>query len=145
LVVITPAVGERTIVGVPDLAAEGLRLALVRADTPMGEATVELLSRAGIAEQAAANVVAVENDAMGVLQRVALGQVDAGIVYRSDASGPVSTDLRTIAVPRAMRVGRVLGVATVVDESTNRFAAPFVTYLRGGAQEVLRDAGFLPP
>jgi len=145
LVVVTPAFADPTIARLDDLAGEGVRLALVQLGTPVGDASVELLRKAGIAARVQPHVAATQADVMGVLQKVALGEVDAGIVNRSAASGPVATDLRMLEISPSLRDGEIYGAAIGVNGAANPFAAPFVTYLRGAGRDALRDAGFLPP
>ena len=86
LVVITPADDPAGIDDVEDLSSPGIKLVLAAEGVPAGDYARELLANAGIADAALANVVSNEDDVKGVVQKVALGEADAGIVYRTDVT-----------------------------------------------------------
>jgi molybdate transport system substrate-binding protein len=143
LVVIVPAEDPAGIVTVDDLREPGIKLVLAAEGVPVGNYAREMLANAGIAEQALPNVVSNEDDVKGVVQKVALGEADAGIVYRTDVAAPVAGDLETVDVPDDVNVVAVYPIAALAGASEH--ARGFVEYVLGPGQETLRVAGFLPP
>lgn len=94
-----------------DLARPGLVVVLADPSVPAGRYAKQALDAAGVKVQAAS----LETQVTGVLGKVAIGEADAGIVYRSDivnsrkVEGVVIPDAQnviadyTIAVPRSAR------------------------------------------
>jgi molybdate transport system substrate-binding protein len=144
LVVITPADDPAGIATVEDLADPGIKLVLAAEGVPAGDYAREMLANAGIAETALANVVSNEDDVKGVVQKVALGEADAGIVYRTDVTPTVADDLRTIEVPDDVNVVATYPIA-VVEGTSSEIADAFVDHVLGPGQDALDAAGFLPP
>jgi molybdate transport system substrate-binding protein len=144
LVVITPADDPAGIGSVEDLARPGVKLVLAAEGVPAGDYARELLSNAGIADAVLANVVSNEDDVKGVVQKVALGEADAGIVYRTDVTASVDSDLRSVEVPDELNVIATYPIAVVGSEDAD-VARAFVTLVTGDGQRVLAEAGFLPP
>ena len=65
---------------------------------PIGIYTRQILDALGITADVAKNVVSQETDVKGIVSKIALGEADAGFVYRTDAR-PVAADTRTGALP----------------------------------------------
>ncbi len=143
LVVIVPAEDPAGIVTVDDLGEPGIKLVLAAEGVPVGDYAREMLANAGIADEALANVVSNEDDVKGVVQKVALGEADAGIVYRTDVTASVAGDLETVDVPDDVNVVAVYPIAALA--GTSEHARGFVEYVLGPGQETLQAAGFLPP
>lgn len=143
LVVIVPAGDPAGIVAVGGLGERGIKLVLAAEGVPVGDFAREMLTNAGIAEEALANLVSNEDDVKGVVQKVALGEADAGIVYRTDVTASVAEDLEAIDVPDDVNVVAVYPIAALAGASEH--ARGFVEYVLGPGQDTLRAAGFLPP
>lgn len=143
LVVIVPAGDPAGIVTVDDLGEPGIKLVLAAEGVPVGDYAREMLANGGIADDALANVVSNEDDVKGVVQKVALGEADAGIVYRTDVTTSVAEDLETIDVPDDVSVVAVYPIAAL--DGASEHARGFVEYVLGPGQETLRTAGFFPP
>lgn len=143
LVVIVPARDPAGIVTVDDLGEPGIKLILAAEGVPVGDYAREMLANAGIADEALANVVSNEDDVKGVVQKVALGEADAGIVYRTDVTASVAEDLVSNDVPDDVNVVAFYPIAALAGASEH--ARGFVEYVLGPGQETLRAAGFLPP
>ena len=143
LVVIVPAGDPAGIVTVDDLREPGIKLVLASEGVPVGDYAREMLANAGVANETLANVVSNEDDVKGVVQKVALGEADAGIVYRTDVTAPVAGDLETVDVPSDVNVVAAYPIAALAGASEH--ARGFVEYVLGPGQETLRAAGFLPP
>lgn len=93
LAIVTPAEGRAPLSRLADLARPGLRLALGSEATAIGHYTQDMLAAAALAGSlddagSAAilrNVVSYGDTVTGVLAKVVAGEVDAGIVFTSDA------------------------------------------------------------
>ena len=144
LVVITPADDPAGIESVEDLVKPGVKLVLAAEGVPVGDYAREMLSNAGVADDALANLVSNEDDVKGVVQKVALGEADAGVVYRTDVTGNVGNDLRTIEIPGDDNVVATYPIG-VVEGSETDLASAFVTHVVGPGRDRLEAAGFLPP
>lgn len=84
LVVVVPRANPAAVHSVADLARPGVRVVLAAPAVPAGRYARAALRAAGHA-RALANVVSDEPDVRGVATKVALGEADAGVVYRTDA------------------------------------------------------------
>jgi len=108
LVLVTPP-GSTS--GVAELAAQGTRVVMARANVPVGRyaraALPQLDSGPGFAAAVLRNLVSEEANVAAVLARVAAGEADAGFVYRSE----VVAESRVRVVPL---VGVDLDIATTV-------------------------------
>lgn len=145
LIVITPADDPAGIDRVEDLGRPGIKLVLAAEGVPVGDYSRELLANAGIANEALANVVSNEDDVKGVVQKVALGEADAGIVYRTDVTPAVADGLEVVEVPDDINVTAVYPIAAIGSGAEDLAASEFVAYVLGPGQTVLREAGFLEP
>jgi molybdate transport system substrate-binding protein len=145
LVVITPVDDPAGVDAVDDLARPGIKLVLAAEGVPAGDYARELLANAGVARRALANVVSNEDDVKGVVQKVALGEADAGIVYRTDVTPAVADDVEVVDVPDDVGVVAVYPIAVVDRGAGGSRSREFVAYVLGPGQDTLRAAGFLPP
>ncbi|MGQ0721811.1 MAG: molybdate ABC transporter substrate-binding protein, partial [Candidatus Eiseniibacteriota bacterium] len=110
LVVVTP-VEHPKVERLADLARPGTRLVVADANVPVGRYTAQVLSkmtRAGLygddfQRRVSANVVSQETNVRAVLAKVALGEVDGGFVYSTDAR-TVAGKVITLDVPDRVNV-----------------------------------------
>lgn len=143
LVVIVPAGNPAGLASIDDLGKPGIKLVLAAEGVPVGDYAREMLTNAGIADSALGNVVSNEDDVKGVVQKVALGEADAGVVYRTDVTDAVADDLEVIDVPDDVNVVAVYPIAALAGSSEP--AREFVGYILGPGQETLEAAGFVAP
>lgn len=143
LVVITPSSGG--ISSFQDLAGPGVDLVLAAPGVPAGDYARQALNEAGISGAAQANLVSNEQDVKAVVQKILLGEADAGIVYRTDLTDQVTQRLRVVEIPEAINVTARYSIAVVAGTSDGELAARFVAYVLEEGQGVLRSFGFLPP
>jgi molybdate transport system substrate-binding protein len=105
-----------------------------------------IFNNAGISKRALANVVSNEEDVKAVIQKVILGEADAGIVYVTDVSPAVRSEVREVPIPSGVNVIATYPVAVVSSSDHAKLAADFVAYVSGNAGErALASFGFLPP
>jgi len=113
LVLIVPKSNPARIRRVADLAKrQKLRLVVAGPKVPIGLYTREVLKRLGLLK-VLKKTVSLEPDVKGVVGKVALGQADAGFVYRTDVK-PVSSRVRAIRIPARAQptVNYELAIAT---------------------------------
>ncbi|MDX6414087.1 MAG: molybdate transport system substrate-binding protein [Gaiellaceae bacterium] len=142
LILLVPKSNPANIQSVYDLRRAGLKLVIGDSTVPIGTYTRQILDTLGITADVMKNVVSQETDVKGIVTKVALGEADAGLVYRTDAK-PVASRTRTIALPDwAQPVIRyeLAVVKTSAHLSAARAFAKQVVSKRGRA--LLGKAGF---
>jgi len=145
LLLITPTDDPAGISSLNDLGDPGVKLVLAAKDVPVGTYAREALANAGVGPEAEANVVSNEEDVKAVVQKVLLGEADAGIVYRTDLTPDVAPDVRAIDIPKGQNVIATYPIGVVADRPNTKLAGEFVTLVTGAeGQRVLRDHDFLP-
>lgn len=137
LVIVTPPGNPADITGLGSLAQPGVDWARCVSSAPCGAlAETALARRASQAEP-----VTEEVDVKAVLARVVGGEVDAGLVYRTDALA-AGDAVETIEAEQAAP-STTYEISPLGGSST---AAEFVELVLGETgQSVLRDAGFQAP
>jgi molybdate transport system substrate-binding protein len=98
LIVVVPRSNPAHIRSVYDLRRSGVKLVIGAPSVPVGAYTRQLLDALGITSAVMKNVVDQEPDVKGVVAKVALGEADAGFVYRTDAR-PVASKVTVVAIP----------------------------------------------
>jgi len=145
LAVIVPSDNPAHITSLGDLARPGVKLVLAAVGVPAGDYARGVLENAGIQKEALANVVSNEEDVKGVVQKVLLGEADAGIVYRTDITPDISTSVRAISIPDGVNVIATYPIAVIDGSGHPPLAEAFVRFVTGPGQATLRMFGFLPP
>ena len=142
LTILVPQSNPANVNTVYDLRREGIKLVIGDRAVPIGTYTRQILDTLGITADVMKNVVSQETDVKGIVTKVALGEADAGLVYRTDAK-PVASRTRSIALP-VWAQPPIRYEAAVVKASSNLAAArAFVKQLlskRG--RLLLSKAGF---
>jgi len=121
-----------------DLARPDLLVALCASEVPCGRAADRLLLEQGVEP----SVDTREQDVRSVLTKIELGEVDAGLVYATDAR--VASDrVTTVPITGAEAVATTASIAIVADTSQPTAATAFLALVTSAAGErVLRAAGF---
>lgn len=123
-----------------DLARPDVTVVLAAEEVPAGQYAKEALDSAGVQVTPAS----LETDVRAVLQRVALGEADAGIVYTSDVTA-AEQDVEAVTIPDDQNVPATYPIATLADAPNPDAAAAFVDFvLSGDGQEILVEYGFTP-
>jgi molybdenum ABC transporter molybdate-binding protein len=139
LALVVPAGNPGDVHGLDDLAREELRVALCEPQVPCGAATERLLEADGI--QAEPDTLA--TDVKEATALVSLGEVDAAVVYRTDAVAEGDA-VETIDVPQAAEVVNDYPVALVRGGPNPEAAQVVVEAITGDlGQAILAEAGFL--
>jgi molybdate transport system substrate-binding protein len=145
LVLIVPRSNPARIVTVRDLLKRPkLRLVVAGPKVPIGLYTREVLKRLGMLK-VLRKTVSMEPDVKGIVGKVALGEADAGFIYRTDVK-PVATKVRAIALPSNSQPTVTYEAAVAASPRSLESAQSFLIELLGpvGRRE-LRRAGFGEP
>jgi len=142
LIVLVPRSNHARIRNVYDLRRPGLKVVIGDRTVPIGVYTRQILDTLGITGDVMTNVVSQETDVKGIVAKVALGEADAGFVYRTDAK-PVASRTRSVTLPAWAQPPIRYELAIVKATSKLAAARSFVTRVlskRGRVQ--LAKAGF---
>lgn len=142
LVLVTPAANPADIDRITDLDDSDVAYAVCVPEAPCGAAGAALLDRSGVT----AAPVTEEDSVRDTLGKVVTGEVDAGLVFVSDAQA-AGRRVRAIPVPAADNV-RTTDVAVVLEnpdsDDTDAARAWVDMLISAAGQRVLLDYGFLP-
>lgn len=143
LVLVVPRANPAAIRSVFDLRRDGVKVVIGAASVPIGAYTRTVLRRLALTS-VLSNVVSSEADARSILGKVALGEADAGFVYRTDAQ-TVAAKVKVVALPaRAQPLVRY-GIAVVKSTRDRASSVAFIDkVLSKAGQAKLRAAGFGP-
>ena len=138
-----------------DLARPGVSVAIAAAEVPAGAYTRESLNllaasdafSGDYASAVLANAVTNETSVRGVAQKVALGEVDAGIVYETDAlAAQYAHAIRTLEIPLQFNPAAQYPIAALSTTNELETALEFIKFVQGDSgQAILREYGFVPP
>ncbi len=140
--VIATAEGNPEKVGnLRDLASPGLAVVLAAPEVPVGGYSERILH----AQKIDVKPVSLEPNVRAVLSKVALGEADAGLVYRTDAAtAPDKVD--TVEIPDAQNAIASYPAAVLRTSGHREAATAFIAWLSSPrAQKIFRDAGFQQP
>jgi molybdate transport system substrate-binding protein len=142
LILLVPRSNPAAIKSVYDLRRPGLKVVIGDKTVPVGSYTRQILDALGITNDVMGNVVSQETDVKGIVTKVAMGEADAGFVYRTDAR-PVAGHTRTISLPAWAQPPIRYEIAVVKTSSHVASARAYVkkvTSRRG--RKLLAAAGF---
>jgi molybdate transport system substrate-binding protein len=127
---------ERIVIGTPEV--------------PIGAYTLQILDRAAVKlgadwiRRVQVKVASRELNVRQVLAKVALGEADAGIVYRSDAM-TAGGKVAVVGIPPALNVTAEYPIAALAAAPQPELARRFVELVKSPAgAAALREAGFTP-
>lgn len=147
LIVILPANNPAALETLNDLAKPGIKLVLAAEEVPVGRYTRQALALmndqfgSNFMDHVLTNVVSNEDNVRQVLTKVRLGEVDAGIVYTSDAAAAL--ELETIEIPAELNVIADYQIAPLIRSAETNLAVELIEYiLSTEGQAVLEKWGF---
>jgi molybdate transport system substrate-binding protein len=151
LVVITPRANPGYVDKLQDLARPGLKLVLAATQVPVGNYSREALRRLSAAPgfsadfggRVLANLVSEEENVKGVVAKVQLGEADAGIVYATDITTAIHSQLRVLEIPQSSNPIAEYPVAPTAGGKRELAAAFIETLLSPSGQALLAARGFL--
>jgi molybdate transport system substrate-binding protein len=141
LVIAVPKGNAKGITGLSDLTKPGVKVALCAEQVPCGAAAKTALAAAKIS----LTPVTLEQDVKAALSKVRLGEVDAALVYRTDAKSAAS-DVDGIEFPESAGAINDYPIVALKDAKNQAGAVAFVAYVRSDkGAAVLGAAGFQTP
>ena len=141
LVIAVPKGNPEGVQGLSDLARPDMKVALCAPQVPCGAAARKALESAGVS----LTPVTLEQDVKAALSKVTLGEVDAGLVYRTDAKA-AAADVDAIEFPQSASAINDYPIVVVKDAPNMAGAEAFVAYvLSDKGTAVLTQAGFQAP
>jgi molybdate transport system substrate-binding protein len=144
IVLIVPRANPARIHSVYDLQRDGIKLVVGAVGVPIGDYTRKLLANLNLGS-VLKNVVSNEDDVKLVIAKVALGEADAGFVYRTDVK-PVGNKVFRIGLPAAAQPTVQYELCIVHGTKHPRLASAFVReVLSARGRATLRSAGFGVP
>ena len=151
LVVVTPRKDPK-VKRLSDLARPGIRIVVANANVPVGRYTSQMLgkmNKAGLygddfQRRFTANVLSQETNVRAVLSKVALDEVDAGVVYVTDAA-TAGDKVTVLDIPDRLNVVAEYPIAVVKSSEARAAADRFVELVLGEpGQAILARHGFRP-
>jgi len=131
----------KKITSVKDLANPAIKVAVCAPEVPCGAVAPAIFKNAGVTVKP----VSEETNVGGVVTKVTLGEVDAGIVYVTDVK---ESEGKAIGVPIPASQNDITEypIAQVKGAPNATGAKAFISYVLGpDGQKVLASFGFLPP
>lgn len=152
LVVVYPKDNPAGLQTLQDLAKPGVKIVLAAKEVPVGEYSLDFLTKASqqptfsasYSPTVLANVVSYEESVRVVLSKVALGEADAGIVYTSDIALGATDQVGRIAIPDELNTIAAYPIAPITASKNSELAQRFIDYvLSPEAQSTLERYGFI--
>lgn len=149
-VIAVPKAGAATLRSLADLPRAS-RIVIGAPEVPIGRYTLQILDRASaklgadFRAKVESKVVSRELNVRQVLAKVSLGEVDAGIVYRTDARA-MGDRVAVVTIPPEINVIAEYPIAVVTGAPHPGLARAWVNLvLSAEGQRILTGAGFLAP
>lgn len=154
LVLIVPASGRSAPARPQDLTKPGLKIVLAQKDVPVGNYARQAFTKMGqdpaygsdFNTRVLGNIVSEEPDVKAVVTKVSLGEADAGVVYSTDVTPSVRSQVKIVDIPDQFNIIAQYPIAVVKGAANPSGAQAFVAYVLSPAgQKILKDNGFILP
>jgi molybdate transport system substrate-binding protein len=137
LIVLVPISNAAKIYTLKDLANKGVKIDMADPSVPAGQYGLQVLDNLGKSadygpayeNSVKANVVSRETNVEAVVQKVQLGEVDAGIVYQTDVTPAIANKVVAIEIPTNFNVIVEYPIAVTKNTAHANEAQAFVRYL----------------
>jgi len=141
LVIAVPKGNPKGVTGLADLTRPGVKVALCAEQVPCGAAAWKALTAANVSVRP----VTLEQDVKAALSKVKLGEVDAALVYRTDARA-ASSDVDGVEFPESSGAINEYPIVVLKSAPDKAGAQAFVAWvLSDKGKAVLTQAGFQAP
>ena len=145
LVVIIPASNPGNITTLKDLAKKGVKIDLGATSVPAGKYALQVLDNlsksadygATFGSTVLANVVSREDNVKAVVQKVQLGEADAGFVYRTDVTAAVASKVTILDIPDQYNVIAQYPIAVVKASAHASDAQAFISFVLSPAGQAI--------
>ncbi|HKV57058.1 MAG TPA: molybdate ABC transporter substrate-binding protein [Ktedonobacteraceae bacterium] len=145
LVVIVPSSNPGNISTLKDLAKKGVKIDLGANTVPAGKYALQVLDNlskspdygATFGSSVLANVVSREDNVKAVVQKVQLGEADAGFVYRTDVTAAVASKVTVIDIPDPYNVIAEYPIAAVKASTHASDAQAFINFVLSPAGQAI--------
>ena len=129
------------IASLKDLTTEGVNLVICAPEVPCGAASQKVADAAGLSFEP----VSEDQSVTDVLNKVATGEADAGLVYVTDVKA-AGDSVKGVTFPESAEAVNTYPIATVGTSQNKELAAAFIATVTGSeGRKVLSDAGFGTP
>ncbi len=154
LAIIIPANNPAHIAALKDLANKGVKIDVAASTVPVGSYTLQVLAKLGKASNygptyesaVKANFVSQEDNDTAIVQKVELGEADAGIVYATDVTASAASKVKFISIPTAFNIIAQYPITVLKNSTDAKDAQAFVQYiLSSDGQAILAKYHFLSP
>ncbi len=154
LAIIIPISNPAHLTTLKDLAHKGVKIDVAASTVPVGSYTLQVLAKTGKSSDygpayesaVKANFVSQEDNDTAIVQKVELGEADAGIVYTSDVTTAAASKVKFISIPATLNVITQYPITVLKNSKNARDAQTFVQYiLSSDGQAILAKYRFLPP
>jgi len=126
---------------VKDLADDKIKVAVCAPEVPCGALAQDIFSNAGVTVKP----VSQETNVGGVVTKVTLGEVDAGIVYVTDVKENAAKS-SGVTIPSDQNAITDYPIVQLKGAPNASAAKAFISYVLGpDGQQVLASFGFMPP
>ncbi|MEV4414575.1 molybdate ABC transporter substrate-binding protein [Catellatospora sp. NPDC049609] len=141
LVIAVPRGNPRGIAALGDLSKADLKVALCAEQVPCGAAASKALAAAGVK----LTPVTLEQDVKAALQKVRLGEVDAALVYRTDARA-AAAEVEGVEFPESAQAVNDYPIVVLKNAPNKAAAQAFLAFVQSArGRAVLGEAGFQVP
>jgi molybdate transport system substrate-binding protein len=141
LVIAVPKGNPKGVMGLSDLTKPGVKVALCAEQVPCGAAAKNALTAANVK----ITPVTQEQDVKAALSKVTLGEVDAALVYRTDAKAAAGK-VDGIEFPESSGAVNEYPIVVLKNAPNKAGATAFVAYVKSDkGMSVLTQAGFQSP
>ena len=152
VIVILPASNPGNIKTLADLAKPGVKIAMGDKTVPVGTAAYAVLGNLAKSTynqdwntSVFKNVVTYETTEPGVATKVALGEVDAGIVYESTYTTAPKGTYSAITIPKVDNYLQTYTIGVMKQTQNSGAAQNFEDFMLSSVgQQILKDYGFRP-
>lgn len=139
LVIGVPKGNPGGITSLDDFGNADLLLGACSAGVPCGDAAQQLFDNASLVAQ----LDTAEPDVRALVTKLAAGELDAGIVYRTDTIA--NPDLDAVELPSDSNITVTYPIAPLNETANREAALAFMNFVFGEeAQTILKQNGFLP-
>jgi molybdate transport system substrate-binding protein len=141
LEIAVPPANPAGVTALADLAKPGLKLAVCQEQVPCGTVAKQVFDKAELTVEP----VTLGADVKAVLTAVELGEVDAGLVYKTDVQS-AGSKVKGIEIPAEENASTSYPITALAKAPNEAAARAFVDYvLSTDGTKVLTEAGFASP